>query len=123
MSPFLIPVIFGEFSETGFVSITFGIGEFSGDAEGDGDACGSDASCDGAVTGALEPDEESPLEVAGAGDGLGVFVAVEVLDCVESFAAVGLGDCEGLGEALFLDSNLVGFTFIHTNFFPDFEQR
>lgn len=146
MSPFLIPVIFGEFSETGFVSITFGIGEFSGDAEGDGDACGSDASCDGAVTGALEPDEESPLEVAGAGEGLGVFVAVEVfvgagegalvffstvvgaagvevLDCVESFAAVGLGDCEGLGEALFLDSNLVGFTFIHTSFFPDFAQR
>ena len=58
----------------------------------------------------------------GAGEGALVFFStvvgaagVEVLDCVESFAAVGLGDCEGLGEALFLDSNLVGFTFIHTN--------
>ena len=53
--------------------------------EGDADACGAGASCDGAVTGALEPDEDSPLEVTGAGDGLGVFAAVEV------FAGAGEG--------------------------------
>jgi hypothetical protein len=146
MSPFLIPVIFGEFSETGFVSITFEIGELSGEADADGDACGADASCDGAVTGALEPDEESLLEVAGAGEGLGVFAVVEVfvgagegalvffstvvgaagvedLDCVESFAAVGLGDCEGVGEMDFLAATTGVFDFTHANFFPDFAQR
>ena len=74
----MIPVIIGEFSETGFVSITFEIGALEPDEEGDADACGAGASCDGAVTGALEPDEDSPLEVTGAGDGLGVFAAVEV---------------------------------------------
>ena len=96
MSPFLIPVIFGEFSETGFVSITFEIGALELDVEGDGDVCGSDASCDGAVTGALEPDEESPLEVAGAGEGLGVFVAVEVF--------VGAGE----GALVFFSAGVAG---------------
>ena len=44
-SPFLIPVIIGEFSETGFVSITFEIGALEPDEEGDGDAEG-DADAD-----------------------------------------------------------------------------
>ena len=98
----MIPVIIGEFSETGFVSITFEIGalepdeEGDGDAEGDADACGAGASCDGAVTGALEPDEDSPLEVTGAGEGLGVFAAVEVF--------VGAGE----GALVFFSTGVAG---------------
>ena len=92
----MIPVIIGEFSETGFVSITFEIGALEPDEEGDADACGAGASCDGAVTGALEPDEDSPLEVTGAGDGLGVFAAVEVF--------VGAGE----GALVFFSAGVAG---------------